>query len=154
MKENMSSNNEPWPVVVGEKIRRQKLHALVGGAQQWGITSCKKGTAVLVFSNPLKSRKFGYDRWEGPRSDGAYHYTGQGPAGDQDVSARANKVLLRSKSLEIPVHLFEAEGPEVTYLGQFELAEDPYRYEKAPDINGLLRKVVVFQLIRVEIDHS
>jgi len=110
--------------------------------------------AVLVFSNPSKARKFGYDRWEGPQQSGAYHYTGQGPIGDQDVSTRANKSLLRSKALHLPVHLFKSEGTDVTYLGLYELTEDLYRWEKAPDERGQIRKVDVFHLVKVEIDHS
>jgi hypothetical protein len=110
------------------------------------------GSSLLVFSNPKKARKFGYDIWEGPRSDGMYHYTGQGPIGDQDISARSNKALLRSKARQLPVHLFTSEGTEVTYVGLFELAEDPYRWERAPDLLGNNRRVVVFHLVRVDID--
>ncbi len=148
----MSNPDRPWPIHVGQKLRRQVLHSLVGGAHQWGITSCMNRKAILVFSNPPKSKKFGYDRWEGRRSNGAYHYTGQGPNGDQDVSSRANKSLLRSKALGLPVHLFESEGAEVTYVGLYQLAEDPYRWEVAPDSNGMTRKVVVFHLVQVQID--
>lgn len=144
---------DDWPVVVGQTLKRQQLHALVGGARQWGITSCLKGVAILVFSNPRRSRQYGYDRWEGPRADGAYHYTGQGTIGHQDVSSGANRQLLRSKALGKSVHLFESEGTDVTYVGPYELAENPFRWEVAPDQKGNLRQVVVFHLLRVEIDH-
>lgn len=146
--------SQDWPVKIGETLKRRRLHALVGGAQQWGITSCMKGAAMLVFSNPTRSRQYGYDRWEGPRSDGTYHYTGQGTTGHQDVSSRANRQLLRSKGLGKPVHLFESEGTDVTYVGPHELAEDPFRWEDAPDQAGNLRRVVVFHLVRIEIDHA
>jgi 5-methylcytosine-specific restriction protein A len=148
------SSGTTWPIKIGQRLKRRHLHALVGGAQQWGITSCLKGAAMLVFSNPKRSRQYGYDRWEGPRSDGSYHYTGQGTVGHQDVTTRANRQLLRSKALGKPIHLFESEGTEVTYIGQHELAEDPYRWEEAPDEKGENRRVVVFHLVRVEIDHA
>ena len=150
----MEHNSEKWPIEVGEKILRRKLHALVGGGHQWGITSCMNGSALLVFVNPVKAKKFGYDRWEGPVPNGGYHYTGQGPIGDQDVSTRANKSLLRSQFSGIPVHLFRSEGTEVTYLGQYKLAENPYRWERAPDELGNNRRVVVFQFVQVEIDQA
>ncbi len=148
----MSNSHALWPIRVGERLRRQLLHRLVGGSHQWGITSCLSKSAILVFSNPLKSKKFGYDCWEGRRVNGAYHYTGQGPNGDQAVSSGANNLLLRSKALGLPVHLFESEGVEVTYVGRYQLAEDPYRWEVAPDSNGMTRKVVVFHLVQVQID--
>lgn len=150
----MQTPENTWPIKVGQKLKRRQLHSIVGGSHQWGITSCMNGSALLVFSNPTKARKFGYDRWEGPRSNGTYHYTGQGPIGDQDVSTRSNKALIRSKARHLPVHLFTSEGTEVTYVGLFELAEDPYRWERAPDLLGNDRRVVVFQMVRVEIDHS
>jgi hypothetical protein len=150
----MEYDIEKWPIEVGEKLLRKKLHALVGGAHQWGITSCMNGTAMLVFTNPTKAKKFGYDRWEGPVPDGGYHYTGQGPIGDQDVSTRANKSLLRSQFSGIPVHLFRSAGTEVTYLGRYKLAENPYRWEKAPDELGNDRRVVVFQFVQVQIDQT
>lgn len=148
----MPPQENSWPIKVGQKLKRRQLHSLVGGAHQWGITSCMNGSAILVFSNPAKSRKFGYDRWEGPRSDGTYHYTGQGPVGDQDISTRSNRALIRSKARQLPVHLFTSEGTEVTYVGLFELAEDPYRWERAPDQLGNDRRVVVFHLVRLDVD--
>ena len=150
----MGLTSEVWPIEVGQKLLRRQLHSLVGGAHQWGITSCMNGAAMLVFSNPAKARKFGYDRWEGPVPNGGYHYTGQGPIGDQDVSTRANKSLLRSQFYSIPVYLFRSEGTEVTYLGRFKLSETPYRWETAPDLLGNDRKVVVFQFVQVETDHA
>ena len=107
---------------------------------------------MLVFINPAKARKFGYDRWEGPRPNGGYHYTGQGPIGDQDISVGANKSLLLSRSSGIPVHLFRSESTEVTYLGQFKLSETPYRWERALDLLGNDRRVVVFQFVKVQIN--
>lgn len=150
----MEDKIQKWPIVVGQKLLRKSLHALVGGGHQWGITSCMGGSALLVFTNPAKAKKFGYDRWEGSVPNGGFHYTGQGPIGDQDVSTRANKSLLRSQFSGIPVHLFRSAGTEVTYLGQYKLAENPYRWEKAPDELGNNRRVIVFQFVQVQIDHA
>jgi len=143
-----------WPVKVGQTLKRQRLHALVGGAHQWGITSCLGGKAMLVFCNPKKSKKFGYDKWEGRQSNGEFHYTGQGVRGNQEISSGANRSLLRSRELGKPIHLFVSAGTDVTYVGQHELAADAFRWETAPDETGRDRRVVVFQMVRVEIDHA
>ena len=147
-------NRDEWPIRVGETLKRRRLHALVGGAHQWGITSCLNGRAMLLFRNPKKSKKFGYDKGEGQQDNGQFHYTGQGVKGNQDVSSRANKSLLMSKDLEKPVHIFESLGTDVTYLGRYELLDNSYRWEVAPDETGHERRVVVFHLLRVEIDHA
>ena len=143
-----------WPVKIGQTLKRQKLHSLVGGAHQWGITSCLNGRAMLVFCNPKKSKKFGYDKWEGRQSGGQFHYTGQGVRGNQEISAGANRSLLRSREIGKPIHLFESQGTEVTYVGQYELATDAFRWENAPDETGRDRRVVVFHMVKVEIDHA
>ena len=99
----MDSGTSNWPIKIGQKLKRRQLHALVGGAFQWGITSCMQRSAMLVFNNPKKAREFGYDRWEGWQPNGEFHYTGQGPIGDQDIATRSNNSLLRSKARGIPV---------------------------------------------------
>ena len=138
-----------WPVKTGETLKRVALHAKVGGARQWGITSCLDGKAVLVFANPGKAAKFGYDKWEREQTNGDYHYTGQGPVGDQQVDTRANKSLLKTQLANTPIHLFEADGTSVTYKGEYKLNSDPYRYERSLDLNGNDRRVIVFHLVRV-----
>lgn len=146
------SDKTTWPVKPGERLKRRQLHSMVGGAHQWGITSCLNGSAVLAFSNPVRARQFGYDRWEGWRTENVFHYTGQGTVGSQEVTSGANRSLLRTQSQGKPIHLFESDRTDVTYLGEFRLAEDPFRWEVAPDKNGNLRQVVVFHLVHVEPD--
>ena len=137
-----------WPVKVGQTLKRVALHEKVGGARQWGITSCLDGRAVLVFANPGKAAKFGYDKWEREQSNGEYHYTGQGPVGNQEVDCRANKSLLKTQMSNAPIHLFEADGTSVTYKGHYKLNSNPYRYERSLDLNGNDRRVIVFHLVR------
>ncbi len=136
-----------WPVRRGQTLERSQLHLLVGGSHQWGITSCRNGTAMLVFANPGRAHKYGYDKWEGQRRSGVYDYTGQGLAGDQTVDRGSNRKLLLSQVDFIPIHLFEAAGTTVTYKGRYRLAEAPFRVENAPDINMDIRKVIVFSLV-------
>ena len=145
-------SGESWAIEIGDQLRRSEVHARYGGATQWGITSCMNGNAVLVFVNPKKSAKFGYDKWEGPRPNGRYDYTGQGPEGDQSPDRRANKSLLLTQQNRTPIYLFEAHGPIVTFKGVFRLEHSPFRYERAPDINGNERRVIVFSFIRMDTD--
>lgn len=144
----MSTND--WPILRGQTLKRRALHALVGGAHQWGITSCLNGTNVLVFSNPASARKHGYDVFEGLQKSGIYTYTGQGLVGDQSIESGSNRTLLATQSSGRPIRLFTANGPEVTYLGRYRLAEVPFQYESAPDSSGLLRRVIVFNLLPIE----
>lgn len=102
---------------------------------------------MLVFSDALKARKFGYDRWEGIQRDGSFHYTGQGKFGDQTIESGSNLRLISSAVEGKPIHVFLAKSPLVTYLGSFSLGDPPFRWEKAPDANGHERSVVVFHLV-------
>lgn len=40
----------------------------------------------------------------------------------------------------------------MTYVGSFVLADTPYRYEKVHDLDGRLRRVIVFNLLPIEAD--
>ncbi len=136
-----------WPISVGTTLKRVQVHAMVGGAHQWGVTSCLGGAAMLIFADPVKSREFGYDKWEGMQLDGSFHYTGQGKFGPQTVDSGPNRRLLKSNEEGRLIHVFRAQSPYVTYIGIFHLGEPPYRWESAPDTNGIERPVVVFHLI-------
>jgi 5-methylcytosine-specific restriction protein A len=142
-----TQKNHSWPVDVGATLKRVHLHQMVGGAHQWGITSCLNGSAILVFSDAKKAQKFGYDKWEGFQRDGSFHYTGQGKFGPQTIESGSNRRLLRSSEDRKPIHVFLAHSPLVTYVGQFSLGIQPFRWEKAPDADGHERSVVVFHLL-------
>jgi hypothetical protein len=135
-----------WPLSIGDVMRRQDLHSVVGGSHQWGVTSCLDGRAMLLFHNPATARLNGYDRWEGRQVDGSFHYTGQGRVGDQSVEEGANRSLLLTHGKATPLFLLESEGTSVAYLGRFRLATVPYRFEHSVDTTGAMRQVVVFHL--------
>jgi hypothetical protein len=141
---------QEWPILRGQTLKRTELHSLVGGAQQWGITSYQNGLGVLIFANPLSSRRYGYDKWEGQKPSGVFDYTGQGRFGDQNIEKGANRTLLATQRTKKPIRLFVVNKTDVTYLGKYKLADDPFRYEFAPDESGLSRRVVVFSLVPVE----
>lgn len=78
------------------------------------------------------------------------HYTGAGLEGNQKLN-RQNLDLAKSNQWNIALYLFEsyqtdaAKNPLYRYRGRMKLA-DEYYIEKAEDINGLLRDVIVFPL--------
>jgi hypothetical protein len=108
----------------------------------------RAGDNLLLFSSD-SGKLYGYD-FDGPKSDGAYHYTGEGQIGDQTF-VRNNRLLRDHAQLGLHPRLFErVKGPVVRYVGEYQLASDrPYYPEEARDVNGDTRKVIVFRLLPV-----
>lgn len=90
--EMLASMSNDWPFEIGNTLPRKQVHAKVGGQEQQGIVTPRGWPDVLVFTDPVKGKRFGYDRFEGLRADGCYSYTGAGRQGDQ-VFLRGNKWL-------------------------------------------------------------
>ena len=88
-------------------------------------------------------RAYGYI-YDGRADDGFFHYTGEGQAGDQRMT-QGNRAI-RDHELEgRELHLFEADGTELEYVGEFRYHDD-YQAD-APEVGGgPLRKVIVFRL--------
>ena len=148
MNENISELHvkAKMPIQIGETIRRTKLQDLVGGGRQFGMTSCFSGSAFLLFHDPKESKKYGYDKWEGEHVGGTFSYTGQGRYGDQSLS-RNNKSLLLAARNSKPIYLFHSDSPNATLLGEVFLGDPEYRWERAKDLNGVDRAVIVFNLV-------
>jgi 5-methylcytosine-specific restriction protein A len=84
--------------------------------------------------------------YEDCRIEDILFYTGMGTSGDQDISFMQNKTLYESDFNGIQIHLFEVEEPRIyQYMGRYKLCGDYFMY-KQPDINGYLRKVIIFPL--------
>lgn len=142
-----------WSLDPGDRLLRSHVHQLYGGQQRYGISTPANSENILVFTDPKGGARFGYDRFEGLQEDGTYGYTGQGQTGAQ-VFSRGNKALIESLEQGKIIRLFYADTPYVTYVGSFTLADMPFRYEKAHDANGELRRVIVFNLLPIEVDYS
>jgi hypothetical protein len=68
-----------WLLKPGDKIKRTDLHRQYGGRTQGGIGPSRLTLNVFIFSDPPTGKKYGYfDEW---KSDGCYHYTGEGQHG-------------------------------------------------------------------------
>ncbi len=127
----------------GESIRRVDLHALYGGRRQGGIAPSKLTPNVFLITAP-QGKKYGYG-YDGPRSDDDYfHYTGEGQVGDQRM-AQGNRAIRDHAAEGRDLHLFRADGPELTYVGQFEYVSHYFAdsHEVGSDQD---RTVIVFRL--------
>lgn len=142
-----------WPIPMGATLRRREVHAMVGGQRQQGISTPSGSRSILIFTDPERGKKYGYDRHEGLRPDGLYAYTGEGVRGDQEF-LRGNKAILSSARDERLIRLFTVRGVMVTYIGAFTPADPPFEYQPIPDIDGNERNGIIFLLAPVSADVS
>lgn len=73
-------------------------------------------------------------------------YTGEGQVGDQQMT-QGNRTIRDHADEGRELHLFEADGRELEYIGEFQYHDD-YQAD-APEVgngDGALRKVIVFRL--------
>jgi hypothetical protein len=73
-----------------------------------------------------------------------------GTTGNQSIERGNNKALLNAHQSGKPIHLFSETAPDSAlhrYLGCVILADPPYRWDRAPDVNGDERDVVVFTFV-------
>jgi hypothetical protein len=129
----------------GARIRRTELHERFGGRRQGGISPSRVGPYVFVITAP-SGRAYGYI-YDGRGEDGFFHYTGEGQVGDQQM-AQGNRAIRDHEHEDRELHLFEAYGTELEYVGEFRYHDD-YQAD-APEVNdGPTRKVIVFRLEQV-----
>lgn len=135
-----------WSLEPGETVRRTELQATYGGSRQDGIVTSSVTSDIIVFTDPVKGAKYGYDRYDGLHSDGTYTYTGAGGTGDQ-VFARGNKALRDAAANGRTIRLFVSKGVNVTYEGAFTTGDPTYTYAEIPDIHGNPRRGIIFNFI-------
>jgi len=134
-----------WDIAVGQTLTRRELHQRYGGAPFGGIEPSRITPNVLLFTNPASGQRHGY--FDGWADDGCFHYTGEGPRGDQRF--RVGNKAIRDHAIDgRTLRLFRAQGPQVTYLGAFTTDPDqPYYFTDASETGGgPLRTVIVFRL--------
>ncbi len=140
----------------GEPIRRVALHEQYGGRRQGGISPSAQTKNVFLITAP-SGAAYGYI-YDGRSEDGFFHYTGEGQEGDQ-VMTQGNRAIRDHVEEERELHLFEAQGTELEYIGQFRYHDD-YQAD-APSASAIakgddggevdaLRKVIVFRLEQIE----
>lgn len=124
----------------GQVYKRTELHDHFGGQQQGGISTPSQHSVILLFTGK-SGEHYGYR--DGFQEDGTFWYTGEGQAGDMGF-VRGNKALLEANENGRTIHLFEyVQTADVKYLG--ELSYVGHHYALAPDANGQVRRVIVFE---------
>ncbi len=134
-----------WALLPGEVIERTTLQDRYGGRKLGGIRPSSTSPNVLVFSDPPAGAPYGH--FDGWRSDGCFHYTGEGQRGDQQMKS-GNAAILNHRRDGRALRLFQGAGGRVTYEGEFELdADTPFYTTDACEAgNGPNRNVIVFRL--------
>lgn len=131
-----------WDLRVGDVARRQVIHKRFGGQRQGGISTPANTKLVLLWPNSTGS-SHGYD-YDGWKTDGSYHYTGQGRFGDQRFTPNNQALLEPGNEIHI---LEEAADTVVRYVGQFRPDDnEPFYLADAPDSSQELRSAIVFRL--------
>jgi hypothetical protein len=127
----------------GDQLVRREVHERYGGRQQGGISPSTAAPVVMFFTDPVTGHQHGY--YDGMDADGLFNYVGEGQRGDQ-VFTQGNKAILRHREDGRTLEGFLARGPEVTYLGEFELIDTYERDAHASGDPSTLRQVIVFRL--------
>ncbi len=132
-----------WDPVPGDIVKRTDLHRRYGGRRQGGIAPSSQSSNVLIFTGPA-GHQYGY--FDGWHDDGLFHYTGEGQKGDQQLR-QGNRALAEHLQNQNAIRLFRGVRGRVTYVGEFQIdSRRPYYVTDAPDVNGEIRKVIVFRL--------
>lgn len=135
-----------WDIPQGEELKRRAVHDRFGGNRQHGITTASEQPSSILLFDTAGGSAYGYD-FDGPQDDGTYHYTGEGPVGDQ-IFKRGNAAVRDHAITGRVLRLFRQTRPTfVKYLGEWMVdPELPYSLEEAPDRKNELRQVIIFRL--------
>ena len=131
--------------VFGQEYKRSELHDKYGGQRQGGISTPSRHNFMMVFTGE-QGRIYGYeDQWT---DEGLFLLTGFGQHGDMKFS-RGNEAIRHHVSNHKELYLLEyIRKGYVRYVGQ--MVCTGYRELRRPDIDGKVRKVLVFELMPME----
>jgi 5-methylcytosine-specific restriction protein A len=131
--------------VQGMSYVRRDLHRQYGGQAQGGISTPSDHNFVMLFTGE-QGAQYGYS--DGWTDEGLFLYTGEGQIGDMEF-LRGNKKVRDHAQNGKDIHLFEyVDRGRVRYIGQ--MVCSGYRERKAPDRDGNIRRIIVFELIPIE----
>ena len=129
------------PVKPGDIIDNETLRTVFKCSVQ-GAMRRSPGTSSLVLVSD-HTRPACDDKWIGK----TFHFTGIGLTGEQGFSFNQNKTLVESNEKGTRLFLFEVfEAGNYTYIGEVELADNPY-LSRQTDSEKTLRDVTVFPLM-------
>jgi hypothetical protein len=148
----LGRSSADWDLPVGALLSRAERSERFGGALYGGIEPSASSPNVFLYSDPARGQAYGYnyDGWVGDSR--LFLYTGEGREGDQPMS-HGNRAILEHRRQGRALRLFVADGQiagtsqrRQRYVGEFEIDEEPYVLEEAPDEHGEDRTVFVFRL--------
>ncbi|GGD31416.1 hypothetical protein [Nocardioides daphniae] len=150
------ATDSDWVYDEGDVTLGSNIAQRYGGSDQGGIRPSTSTPNIFLFTDPEEGVKSGYnfDRWDDANPD-LFHYTGGGQYGDQSLSHRNGSILNHAeagRTLRL-FHTLDSKkrrgGKRQEYLGAFYVdPSNPYRGEDAVGRDGLMRKVVVFHLLK------
>lgn len=129
---------------IGYRVDRQDLHAQFGGRIASRVSPSPKSGCVFLFLDHQAISKSGCrDGW---KSDGCYHFTGEGLIGDQLIKG-GNLSITSHLGDSAELHLFAGAKGIVEYIGQFQLdSELPYYRYDVSQKGGGERALLAFRL--------
>ncbi|GAB3839757.1 restriction endonuclease [Kribbella italica] len=141
-----------WSLDIGQTLSRSERMRIYGGGLQGGINPSAKSPNIFIYSDPLIASRYGYN-YDGWANDSVFLYTGDGSSGDQKLRA-GNRSVERHLSDGKALRVFVADGKVPgknekvqRYLGEFVVDTVlPYVRAEAPDVDKVLRSVIVFRL--------
>lgn len=152
------STTTEWSLAPGDVTTRSAISAAYGGSIYGGIEPSTRTPNVVIYTDPAQGalNGYNYDGWDS-REEGVFYYTGEGRKGDQRMAV-GNKALMDHAETGKTIRLFEAigtgkqrGGKQQRYVGAFRIdPSQPWRFEDAPDADGVQRKVIVFRLLSEE----
>lgn len=142
-------HDKEWALEIGDRVRRRLVHQQYGGGQQGGISTSTKTTDILIFADPSRGSKYGYDLLEGLQPDGSFSYTGEGQSGNQEFT-RGNLALLNAADEGRTIRVFNAVSPYATYVGAFTTGDPVCSIHEIPGEDGNLRRAIIFNLVPLD----
>jgi 5-methylcytosine-specific restriction protein A len=142
-----------WSLAIGEALSRRDRGKRYGGGLYGGIEPSAQTANIFIYSDPSKGERFGYNYDGWVDGEDLFLYTGEGTRGHQQFRD-GNQAVLNHQLDGRRLRLFVADGKIVgksekvqRYIGEFTLDNNfPYLRAEAPDVEGLLRSVIVFRL--------
>lgn len=123
--------------------RKAQIHALLGGQEQGGISTPKGQNIIIAFTGEPGVPHLYPDRRD---DEGIFHYFGEGQRGDMQY--RSGNLAIKDHidtGKKLVVFQGMGKGRPCRYLGEF-VALSSYIQDNTPDIEGNLRKAIVFRL--------
>ena len=131
--------------------RKSQIHALLGGQEQGGISTPRGRNVIIAFTGEPGVPHLYPDRRD---DDGIFHYFGEGQRGDMRYRSGNLAIQDHTKTgKRLIVFQGMGKGRPCRYLGEF-VALSSYVQDNIPDVEGKLRKAIVFRLRSVTPDNN